>query len=109
MISYNEENANEIMKSKEKFPSIPRIHGVKGIHQAHVAAANICSTEMFWIVDGDAVLAEDFNFDYVAPRHRAVPVWRTNRKSYAIWLWWIKVISNCNDNKRYGCSNMQRI
>ena len=78
MISYNEENANDNYEAlKKKFPRAQRIHGVKGIHQAHVAAANICSTEMFWIVDGDAVLADDFNFDYIAEDTRAVHVWRS--------------------------------
>ena len=32
---------------------------------------------MFWIVDGDAVIEDDFNFDYVAEDNRAVHVWRS--------------------------------
>ena len=78
MISYDEANADEnFNKLKTRFPRAQRIHGVKGIHQAHIAAANICSTEMFWIVDGDAIIADDFNFDYVAEDNRAVHVWRS--------------------------------
>ena len=78
MISYDEANADEnCNKLKTRFPRAQRIHGVKGIHQAHIAAANICSTEMFWIVDGDAIIADDFNFDYVAEDNRAVHVWRS--------------------------------
>jgi len=78
MISYNEENADENYEAlKKKFPRAQRIHGVKGIHQAHVAAANLCTTEMFWIVDGDAVLESDFNFDYIAKDTKAVHVWRS--------------------------------
>jgi len=78
MISYDEINADknfELLKSR--FPRAQRIHGVRGIHQAHIAGANICSTEMFWIVDGDAVIADDFNFDYIAEDNRAVHVWRS--------------------------------
>jgi len=78
MISYNEPNADENYNNLVKrFPRAKRIHGVKGIHQAHIAAANICNTEMFWIVDGDAVVDKDFNFDYVAEDKRAVHVWRS--------------------------------
>ena len=78
MISYNEPNADENYDNLVKrFPRAKRIHGVKGIHQAHIAAANICETEMFWIVDGDAVVDKDFNFDYVAEDTRAVHVWRS--------------------------------
>ena len=78
MISYDEVNADENFdKLKTRFPKAQRIHGVRGIHQAHIAAANICSTEMFWIVDGDAVIADDFNFDYVVEDNKAVHVWRS--------------------------------
>ena len=74
MISYAEPNADKNFEAlKKRFPKAQRIHGVKGIHNAHVAAANICSTEMFWIVDGDAEVDPDFNFDYVAEDTRAVP------------------------------------
>ena len=67
-ISYNEPNAdtnyNNLLK---KFPNAKRIHGVKGIHQAHIAAANIATTEMFYVVDGDADLVNDFNFNNHIP------------------------------------------
>ena len=62
-ISYNELNADEnYRRLLTRFPRAKRIHGVKGIHQAHIAAANLSETEMFWVVDGDAVIAPDFNF-----------------------------------------------
>jgi hypothetical protein len=78
MISYDEVNADDNFELlKGRFPRAQRIHGVKGIHQAHIAAANICSTDMFWIVDGDAIIADEFNFDYVAEDNRAVHVWRS--------------------------------
>ena len=78
MISYDEVNADENFdKLKTRFPKAQRIHVVRGIHQAHIAEANICSTEMFWIVDGDAVIADDFNFDYVVEDNKAVHVWRS--------------------------------
>ena len=79
-ISYQEPNADDNWESlKLRFPNAKRIHGVKGIHQAHIAAAKKCFTKMFWIVDGDAVIMDDFNFDYEVPSHQQdhVHVWRS--------------------------------
>ena len=79
-ISYQEPNAEENYKKiKTRFPNIKRIHGVKGIHQAHIKAAEICDTEMFWVVDGDAVIDDNFNFDHqVASWDKdVVHVWRS--------------------------------
>ena len=78
-ISYREPNADEsFSKLKERFPRVKRVHGVKGIHQAHIAAAKKCFTKMIWIVDADALIVDDFNFDYVVPEHQLdhVYVWR---------------------------------
>ena len=79
-ISYQEPNADEnyeILKSK--CPHAMRIHGVTGIHQAHIKAAKLCNTKMFWIVDGDASIVELFNFEYQVPAwdHDMVHVWRS--------------------------------
>lgn len=64
-ISYNEPNADKNYDQlKLKFPNSKRIHGIKGIHQAHKAAAELVNTRMFWVVDGDAILKDTFNFDY---------------------------------------------
>ena len=56
-----------------------RVDGVKGIHQAHIKAAKKCFTKMFWVVDADARILDDFNFDYVVPEHQLdhVHVWRS--------------------------------
>ena len=62
-ISYNEENADENWnKLSSRFPIAKRVHGVKGIHRAHMRAANISFTKMFWVVDGDAEILDDFDF-----------------------------------------------
>ena len=79
-ISYNESNAEEnYNKLIAKCPRAKRVHGVKGIHQAHIQAANICDTDMIWIVDGDAVIEENFNFDLVVSSYdvECVHVWRS--------------------------------
>lgn len=63
-ISYNEPNADESYKTLlQRFPRAKRVHGVKGIHRAHIEAAKLSKTPMFWVVDADAIIAEDFNFE----------------------------------------------
>lgn len=79
-ISYQELNADanyEILKTR--FPTVKRVHGVKGIHQAHIAAAKLCFTKMFWIVDGDAQIVDDFDFSYQCSKWdlNTVHVWRS--------------------------------
>jgi hypothetical protein len=79
-ISYNEISADENYAAlKYRFPMAKRVHGVKGIHQAHVKAAKKCFSKMFWVVDADAKIVEGFNFDYVVPDHQLdhVHVWRS--------------------------------
>jgi hypothetical protein len=62
-VSYNEPNADEnFAKLQERFPRAKRVHGVKGIHQAHIKAAEIASTEMLWVVDADAIIVDNFDF-----------------------------------------------
>lgn len=62
-ISYNEPNADvNWAKLKARFPIARRVHGIKGIHNAHIAAANRCRTKMFWVVDGDSTVLDSFTF-----------------------------------------------
>jgi hypothetical protein len=44
---------------------IHRIDNVKGIFNAHKAAANIANTEMFFVVDADAWITDNFSFPTV--------------------------------------------
>ena len=79
-ISYQEPNADENYAAlKARFPMAKRVHGVKGIHQAHIVAAKKCFTKMFWIVDADALILDIFNFDHEVPDHQLdhVHVWRS--------------------------------
>jgi len=79
-ISYQEPDADEnFAKLKERFPIAKRVHGVKGIHQAHIAAADIALTKMVWIVDGDANILDDFDFSYTVDKYNedTVHVWRS--------------------------------
>lgn len=64
-ISYNEPNAETNWKRVlEKAPWAKRINGVKGIFQAHYAAAEQSETDMFYVVDGDAYLVDNWKFNY---------------------------------------------
>ena len=79
-ISYDEPNAEENWQSlKARFPRAQRVHGVKGIHQAHIKAAELCTSPMFWVVDGDARIDEEFKFTYTVPDNelKFVHVWRS--------------------------------
>ena len=79
MITYGEPNAEENWNLlKTKFPRAQRIDMVKGIHQAHIAAAMKANTPYLWVVDGDAQVSNNFNFDYIIPpgSSEAVRVWR---------------------------------
>jgi hypothetical protein len=79
-ISYDEPNADtNYNKLLEICPRAKRVHGIKGIHQAHITAAKICNTDMIWIVDGDAVIVDDFSFDLVMSSYDidCVHVWRS--------------------------------
>jgi hypothetical protein len=78
-ISYNEPNAEENwQRLSSRFPLAKRVHGVKGIHQAHIVAAKKCFTNMFWVVDGDAVILDTFDFSYKTKLLDTVHVWRSS-------------------------------
>lgn len=64
-ITYHEDNAEKNWKRVlAKAPDAKRVDGVTGILQAHQAAARLATTDMFYVVDGDAYLLDDFNFDF---------------------------------------------
>lgn len=79
-ISYNEPYAdNNYQRLLDRFPQAKRINGIKGIHQAHLEAAKICSTDYFWVVDADAEIVDSFNFEYDVNFYEEpkVRVWRS--------------------------------
>jgi len=82
-ISKDEEHADNNYKLlTDRFPRAKRVHGVEGIHAAHIEAAKLCKTDMIWIVDADAEIVENFNFDYYVPAYdpdsrKTVHVWKS--------------------------------
>jgi hypothetical protein len=64
-ISYNEPNAEKNWaRVLEKAPNAKRVDNVKGIFEAHKAAARLAKTDMFFVVDGDAWLVDDWDFNF---------------------------------------------
>jgi hypothetical protein len=61
-LSYNEVYADLFFeKWKTIFPDIKRVHGIKGLNNAHLRAAEISNTDYFILIDGDAYpLVEQF-------------------------------------------------
>jgi hypothetical protein len=82
-ISKDEEHADtNYTRLVERFPRAKRVHGVDGIHAAHIEAAKLCSTDMIWIVDADAEIIDKFDFDYYVPAYdpdgkKTVHVWKS--------------------------------
>ena len=79
-ISYNELFAdNNYSKLLIKQPNAKRISGIKGIHQAHAAAAKLSTTSMFWIVDADAEIVDNFEFNFTVSEYNRdqVYVWKS--------------------------------
>ena len=61
-IGYNEKYKDKNWKRlTDRFPMAKRVDGVKGLHQAHIKGAKMCWTKMFWIVDADALILDNFN------------------------------------------------
>ena len=64
-ISYNEDFADENYEMLQVFaPLAKRIHGVKGIFEAHKKAAEQSNTTHFYVVDADAIIEEEFTFKF---------------------------------------------
>ena len=83
-ISFNEETADANYTRLVNHPGIIRntvlrVNGIKGIHQAHIAAATLATTSMFYVVDADAIINDDFKFNFLLSDNELdiVHVWRS--------------------------------
>jgi hypothetical protein len=69
-ISFEEPNAEQNWQNlRSRYPNAKRLHGVKGLHRAHIVASNMVTTDLFYCIDGDAVIFDDFDFSYKANEH----------------------------------------
>jgi hypothetical protein len=84
-ISYHEPFADERFADL-----VPRLRGnkifwikdIRGIHQAHIEAAKTATTDMFYVVDADAIIENTFKFDHYIPYYdfnakHTVYVWKS--------------------------------
>lgn len=83
-ISYYEPNAEENFKNlHDRFNEVgvfgdrvKWVKNVKGIHNAHVEAAKLSDTSYFYVVDGDAVILDSFDFSHTTKEKDTVHVYR---------------------------------
>jgi len=79
-LSYREKEAEEnYAKLLSRVPNAKRVHGVKGIFNAHKRAAEVADTKMFYVLDADAILLDEFKFEYFPTvwDEDAVHVWKS--------------------------------
>ena len=82
-LSFNERVANDnFALLLNKCPYAKRIKNVEGIFKAHYFAALDSTTDFLWVVDADAEVAEDFNFDYEVPSwdFDVIHIWPSKNK-----------------------------
>ena len=71
MLTYGEPDAEENFKILQYFaPHAKRIDGVKGLLEAHKAAAEESRTQYFYVCDADAVISENFGFKFEPSNRR---------------------------------------
>lgn len=67
-ISYEEETADKNWELfNKRFPHARRIDKVKGISNAHKTCANLSNTDMFYTVDADSQILDNWDFTFVPP------------------------------------------
>jgi hypothetical protein len=81
-ISFHETFANKNFLELKKLACYNLVYwvdGVKGIHNAHKKAAEIVSSDMFWVVDADAKVVPTFNFNMLLTNEELdiVHVWKS--------------------------------
>lgn len=80
---FADDNYQRLTTKLAEHYNVYRVDGVKGIHSAHQCAANLVTTDLFWVVDADAIIKDDFSFDYQIAKFdsnakRTVYVWRSS-------------------------------
>jgi len=87
-LSYDEPFADDNFKILQMFaPNAKRVHGVKGIFDAHQECARQINTSHFYVIDADAIIEEEFSFKFTpqsdqfiygtVPETDCVYVWRS--------------------------------
>ncbi len=76
-ISYHEPNSQQAYDALCSKVEAKWVKDVDGIFQAHKQAASLADSKMFWVVDADAEINENFDFSYMPDVYdeEAVHVW----------------------------------
>lgn len=84
-LSYNEPYADENYDMlRSRAPHAKRVNGVKGFTEAHQACAAKSMTNNFYVVDADAHIVDDFDFDFKPSQHKT---WWGIPQSEVICIW----------------------
>lgn len=80
-LSYDEPAADRNwLRVLRRFPSARRVHGVRGLHEAHRECARVARTEHFYLIDADAELLPEARLETagleLSSPHRAY-LWRS--------------------------------
>lgn len=77
-LSYSESNADNNWKHLQKWqPKAQRLHGIKGIKNAHQAIAQAANSDYFFVIDGDNHILPEFDFTLPQSLNRqSLYVWR---------------------------------
>ena len=72
-LSYNEPYADEnFARLLEIAPHARRVNGVKGFYPAHRRCAQLSLTHNFYVVDADAIIMDDFTFDFTPSKYKKI-------------------------------------
>jgi hypothetical protein len=72
-LSYDEMYAADNFEILQLFaPHAKRVHGIKGIFEAHQECARQSNTSHFYVVDADAIMEEEFSFKFTPKSTRLV-------------------------------------
>ena len=84
-LSYNEPYADEhYERLLERAPHARRVHGVKGFFQAHKQCAIESLTYNFYVVDADALIVDDFDFEFTPSKYNK---WWGVPESECLCIW----------------------
>lgn len=85
-LSYDEPFADDNFEILQMFaPNAKRVHGVKGIFDAHQECARQSKTQHFYVIDADAVIEEEFNFKFTPQSDRFI--YETIPETECVFVW----------------------
>jgi hypothetical protein len=85
-LSYDELYADDNYEILQMFaPNAKRVHGIKGIFEAHQECARQSRTSHFYVIDADAIIEEEFNFKFTP--NKAQFVYETIPETECVFVW----------------------